>query len=204
MTESAWPCILTSREKKTDREILAAWVGREILPHEAALRAWLLRTVARAGDVEDIVQECYCRLSLLDSIDTISAPRAYLFMVARNVALQQMRRARIVRIEALTEIDTLHLASDAPSPERIASGRQELARVRALIAALPDRCRQIVEMRKIEGLSQKEIAQRLGVSERIVENEASRGLRAVLRQLIGQDPEAPSIGKRNEPGRKRR
>lgn len=150
------------------------------------------------------MQECYYRLSLLDSVDAIVTPRAYLFTVARNIALQQMRRARIVRIETLTEIDAARIESDAPSPERIASGRQELARVRSLIAALPDRCRQIVEMRKIDGLSQKEIARRLGVSEAVVENEASRGLRAVLRQLTGHDAETPMNRSRDEPVRKRR
>ncbi len=59
----------------------------------------------------------------------------------------------------------------------------ELARVQRLIAALPERCRRIFEMRKIEGLPQREIARRMGVSEHVVENESVRGLRAILAAL---------------------
>lgn len=139
------------------------------------------------GDVEDVIQECYCRLSELKDFRQIVSPRAYLFTMARNVVLQELRRARVVRIESVAEMDRLDLASDLPSPERIVGGRVELAKVRALIATLPPRARKIIEMRKIDGLSQKEIASRLGVTENVVENEASRGLKKILAQMTGSD-----------------
>ena len=189
------------------RARIVAWLGREILPHEADVRAWLKRSLPTGGDVDDIIQETYCRLAGLASIDHIDTPRAYFFQAARSIVLEQLRRARVVRIETVTEIEALSIEWDEPSPERIAGGRRELARVQRLIAALPDRCRRIFEMRKIEGLPQREIARRMGVSENIVENESVRGLRAILAALAeGERSETASVKRpsQNDRTRKRR
>ena len=71
----------------------------------------------------------------------------------------RIRGARIVSIETGTEIGARPIVDDEPSPERVARGRRELARVRRLIEALPNRCRRIFELRKIDGLSQREVAE---------------------------------------------
>ncbi len=168
-------------------EQIIQWVGSEILPHEADVRAWLRRARLGSEDIEDILQEAYCRMASLASVDHIASPRGYFFTVAKNIALLRIRRARIVRIESVDEIDRLEVVSEAPSPERIAMGRAELARVHRLIATLPARCRRVFEMRKIQGLPQKEIARILGVSETIVENESAKGLRLIMRAIVSED-----------------
>lgn len=177
------------RREPTERETLAEWVGREILPHERDLRIWLQRRLVSAADVEDVVQECYCRLAQLSDVAHVTLPRAYLFTMARNLVQRQRKRARVVRIEAMTDTIGEQWASDQPSPERIAAAREELGRVQAALATLSDRARRIFLMRKVEGLTQKEIAQTLGVSEAVVENEASRSLRAVLKLMTEPEPE---------------
>ncbi len=163
------------------------WLGREILPHEQDVRAWLRRSLVTSNDVDDVIQESYCRLANLKAVEQIESPRAYFFQTARSVVLEQMRRARIVRIDAVTEIDALRIEWDEPSPERIAGGRKELERVMKIVATLPERSRRIFEMRRVMGLSQKEIARQLGVTENVVENEAARGLKAVLAGLAKAD-----------------
>lgn len=167
-------------------------MGREILPHERDLRLWLQRRLVSAADVEDIVQECYCRLAQLPDFSQITMPRAYLFTMARNLAQRQLKRARVVRIEAMTDGGDSKWESDLPSPERIAAAREELGRVQAALATLSERARRIFVMRKVEGLSQREIAHAMGVSEAVVENEASRSLRTVLKLLT--EPEAGRTG----------
>ena len=157
------------------------------MPHEAKVRAWLARSRMSQEDIDDVIQEAYCRLSALDGFDAIDRPDAYFFSIARNLLAQQMRRARIVRIEAVAEIEALAPFDDAPSPERQASARIEVARVRELVAGLPDRCRRIFEMRKIEGLPQREIAQRLGITESMVENDGAKGMRLILAALRAQE-----------------
>ncbi|MDT8760942.1 RNA polymerase sigma factor [Sphingomonas psychrotolerans] len=189
------------RRRATERRALAEWVGREILPHERDLRLWLQRRLVAAADVEDIVQECYCRLAQLPEVSHVTMPRAYLFTMARNLAQRQLKRARVVRIEAMTDDGHSEWESDLPSPERIAAAREELGRVQAALATLSERARRIFLMRKVEGLSQKEIAQAMGVSEAVVENEASRSLRTVLKLLT--EAEVQPIGTITEAARAR-
>ena len=68
--------------------------------------------------------------------------------------------------------------------------RSELGRVQAALATLSDRARSIFVMRRVEGMSQREIAQAMGVSEAVVENDASRSLRAILHLLTDPDVES--------------
>ncbi|MDB5456869.1 MAG: polymerase, sigma-24 subunit, subfamily [Caulobacter sp.] len=174
------------------RAEIVAWVGSQILPHEADVRAWLRRTGGAHFDIDDIVQETYCRLAALRGVDHIVNGRAYFFRTARNIAIERIRRARIVRIDCVTEIDALNVVDHEPSPERIVAGRRELARVQRLIEGLPERCREIFKLRRIHGLSQREVAQRLGVTENVVEMQAMRGLRLILRALSeSQTPDHP-------------
>src|SRR5688500_9162635 len=86
------------------REDLAKWVGAEILHHERDLRMWLQRRFVAAAEVEDIVQECYCRLARLADVSRIAEPRAYLFTIARNIALEHRKRASVVRLEAMSDM----------------------------------------------------------------------------------------------------
>lgn len=181
---------------KQGRAEIVAFVGGHILPHEADVRAWLRRTGSFPSDIDDIVQETYCRLAGLDSVAHIVSGRAYFFRTARNIAIERIRRARIVRIDCVTEIDALNVVDDEPSPERVVAGRRELVRVQTLIEGLPERCRQIFTLRRIHGLSQREVATRLGVTENVVEAQAMRGLRLILRALTETPAQAqPPAGK---------
>ncbi len=68
------------------------------------------------------------------------------------------------------------------------------ARLRAIMAKLPERCRRIVEMRKIEGISQKEIARRVGVSESVVENDVHHGVQTIPRVWRERGPASDGPG----------
>jgi RNA polymerase sigma-70 factor (ECF subfamily) len=160
---------------------LIGWVGRHILPHERQLRRWL-RAAFPTIDVDDVVQEAYCRIAAIGYVGHIDDPRQYLFRTARNVVLEQIRRTRVVRIDAASGLAELRDAvlEDTASPERVVAARMALARIEELINMLPERARQVFRMRKIEGMPQRDIAQQLGLTENIVENEVARGLRRIL------------------------
>ncbi|NQE64780.1 RNA polymerase sigma factor [Caulobacter sp. RHG1] len=173
---------------------VVAWVGRHVLPYEAKVRSALSRARVPESDIDDLLQEAYCRLCSLRSIEHVENPEGYLFRTVRNVLNAQIRRRRIVRIDFVNAMDLLAHADQRPSPEEETSYRRYLALVREAMTALPERCRRILEMRKIEGLSQREIARRIDVSESIVENEGAKGLRLIakaLRDKHGED--APEI-----------
>jgi RNA polymerase sigma-70 factor (ECF subfamily) len=162
---------------------LIDWVTECVLPHEGDVRAWLRRAFAGAADPEDVVQEAYCRLLALDAVDAIRDPRAYFFTVARSVVIEQLRRAQVVRFEALTDLEGLRIPDPAPIADQAVNGRQELALMQSALAALPARCRQIFELRRIRGLSQKEVAKLLHVTENVVERQTARGLALILQHL---------------------
>ena len=161
------------------------------MPCEPAVRAWLIRSRARPEDVDELIQEAYCRIAMLDDVEHIGRADAYFFSIVRNLYVRRLKRARVVPFETIAAIES-HSADDAPSPEREAGGRLEAERVLGLIARLPERCRKIVQMRRIEGLSQKEIASRLGVTEKVVEKQVWQGIRAVqaLWREAGAEAEA--------------
>ena len=163
-------------------------MGSNIVPHEADLRARLRRMAVPEQEISDIVQDAYLQLSKLEGIGHIGNGRAYFFKTARMSLLQRIRRDKIVRIDSMTEMEALTLEDQDPGPERQVSARLELARVRALIDALPDRCREIFELRRIEGVPQREIAERLGIPEHTVEAQACRGLKLILKALAGEGP----------------
>lgn len=165
------------------RKALLAFVGAQILPHEADLRHWLLRLGVKAHELDDIVQDVYCRLLRLERFDHIEDPRAYLFRCARNVLLEQVRRSKVVSIMTVQNLDELGVADLGPNPENAASSRAELVRVLGLIEGLPERCRQVFELRKVHGLSQAETAKALRLSENIVEKETAKGLGLILRHM---------------------
>ena len=169
-----------------------AWVGSEVLPHEPSVRAWLRRMVD-TSEAEDIVQEAYCRIASLSDVGHIRSGRAYLFTTVRMLVIERIRRSRVVKFDTITEIETSNIVYDEPSPERIAAGRRELDRVTKLIEGLPDRCRRVFEMRKVEGLSQREVAAALGLPEYTIENDVAKGLKLILHAIAEGEEKADKI-----------
>lgn len=162
------------------------WITREVMPCEHLVRAWLARSLVSSADIDDLIQEAYWRVSRTPSLETIHRPDSYFFQIVRNLLLNQIRHANVVRIETVAELDELDLADEAPSPERVIGGRRDLQRVRDQIEALPPLCRRIFELRRIDGLSQREIAVELNISENVVEHNMAKGLKLVLEALRRQ------------------
>lgn len=172
----------------------AQWIADRILPHEHDLRAWLRRRLPRMLELDDIVQEAYAVLADLEDVAHIANPRAYLFTTAKSVMLQQVRRAQVVSFETVAEIENLDAASDDIDPERHAVAGDELRRIAALIMSLPEKCRHAFVLRKVHGLSQREIAGRMGISENTVEKHICKGLRVLMDEMKEEGRAARNAG----------
>lgn len=158
-------------------EEIKRWFADDVQPHEAALRAWLRQQFPQLTDVDDIVQEAFARVLRARERGPVQTPRALLFTAARHVAIDLLRRNKIVTFEPLTESPTSPVYDDGPGVAESAAHRQELEILTHAIQSLPDRCRQVLTLRKIYGLSQKEIAAELGISEHTVEVQVANGMR---------------------------
>lgn len=150
-------------------------MAREIVPHEPTVRAWLRRARTSPEDIDEIVQETYCRLAALETVEHIASPISYFHSTARNLLARRLRRQRIVPMEALVQVDSYQ--DDGPSPEDLAVARMAHRTMLSLIDDLPERCARIVRLRKIEGLSQRDIAVQLGTTEKAIEKQVWLGVR---------------------------
>lgn len=162
---------------------IVEWVSSNVLPFEAELRVRLGRVCKDVDEVDDVVQEIYCRMLKLDSVDKIYEPRGYVMRMAKHILIDQYRHDAVVDIQAVANLDGLQVEDPGPSPERVVLARAELRWVLGLISNLPDRCKQVFRARKVYGLSQSATAETLGLSENIVEKETMRGM-AILSDLI--------------------
>jgi len=170
-------CRFTEPRLDTHDSQSAEWFAAKVLPHEQDLRAWLQARFFLASDVDDIVQEAYSRLWRAHATGVIACPRAFVFLTARNLALNRLRHQRLERPPGTVEVDAFTLPDNHASiPDTIAHAEDLQLLLRA-IQSLPERCRQVVRLRKIYGLSQKEVAARLGISVATVETQGIIGLR---------------------------
>lgn len=187
---------LSASVMKDQRSSIAAWVAREILPHEPGARRWAQRRWGNLVDVDDVIQEVYCRISALDSVDHIDNGRAYLFRALQAVVMDSLRRTKVANTRPMTEIDWFDVVDESPGADRHVEGIQELGRVTNLLSELSQTCRRVIELRRIHGLSQRETARQLGVTENVVENHVARGIRRVL-QAMAEETAQPEETRRH-------
>lgn len=155
------------------------WFTAELLPHTTMLRAWLLSQFPDARDVDDVVQEALIRVLDAHANTPVRSPKAYLYVVARNLALMRIRHQHACIIGSLEEIDAGSILDEAADiPESVARN-QELEMLTCAIQTLPTRCRQVLTLRKIYGLSQQETAAELGIAEHTVEIHTAVGLKKI-------------------------
>jgi RNA polymerase sigma factor (sigma-70 family) len=151
---------------------------------EGRLRRFFIKRLRNGEDAADATQETFLRLLTTTPKTDIRNPQAYLFQVAKTVA--HGITARLLRDSALfaDELDVGCVADEAPGPQRIVEARQQLALLIETISMLPPKCRTVFVLSRLEGLSNGEIAERLGVSRNMVEKHIIRALMACRQARI--------------------
>ena len=175
-------------------EPLDSWFKREILAHEAALVRYLLRTWPNRQEVHDLRQDTYVRVYEAAAKSRPQAPKSFLFATARNLMADRIRRQRIVSIDAVGDLDALNVMIEEISPEQRASAHQELRRLAEAIDLLPPKCREAVWMRRVDDLPQKEVAKRLGITQKTVEKHVMKGMKLLATLLFRNDSERAAEG----------
>jgi len=150
--------------------------------------------VKEEGVIDDLVQETFVHLwEKRDSIDPRKSLEALLFVSLRNRCLNYMRDTRLEHqfeksyesdfneLQHLTQIDFLG-EEEAPLEEYL------LREMNVAIRSLPERCREVIQLAKLEGLKNREVAQRLGISVKAVEKQIAYGKKKISDHLQKKNP----------------
>jgi RNA polymerase sigma factor (sigma-70 family) len=176
-------------------ESLDAWFKREILMHEESLMRFLSRVWPRRDEWEDIRHDVYTRVYEAAMRSRPMTPKAFLFATARNLMADRIRRERIISIHAGGGSDYLNALIDEISPEQRVGATQELVRLARAFDRLSPKCREVVWLRRVLELSQKQVASKLGLTEKAVEKRLARAT-----QLMAQYVRCNFLASRGDPG----
>ncbi len=144
-----------------------------------ACKGMLARAVRRIvdrNDVEDVLQEAFVRSFEAEGRHDIRDARAFLLRTARNVALDHVTSARYLRTGSLDSLDEEYFIDEALPVEAQVDSEQRFLAFCEAVGSLPEQCRRVFVLRKVYGLSQQEIAMRLGIAQSTVEKHIARGL----------------------------
>ena len=160
----------------------AEWFSEHVLPNEPALRAYLHRRFPTLPDHDDLVQETYAKMLREKEAGRVTHERAFLFTAARNAAIDLFRRRRTTPHETLDETDApLAVLEETPGIVESLDREQRLDALLEAIVALPERCRQVMMLRHLDGLSYKEIAARLEISPETGKDHMIKGVKDCTR-----------------------
>jgi len=168
-------------------DALQAWFLREVLPLEAALTGYFRRNWRNESDVRDLVQDVYVHVCDAARREVPLNTRAFVFTTARNILIDRFRNRQVVPIETVGDVEALAAASEIPGPDRAVISRDELRRLQAALDRLAPRCREAVLLKQLEGLSRREIASRMGISEETVKEYLAIGLFTLSDIFFGED-----------------
>jgi len=168
-----------------DDAALNAWFCEHVLVLEPALTSFIRYNWRIAEDVIDLRQDIYERVLAGSRQELPMNTKAFVFTVARNHLINQAVRARIVSFDLVANLESEGVVADLLAAERHLDARDQLRRTRDGLEALPPRCREVVRLRKIEGLTTRETAEHLGIGIDTVERQLTMGMRALVDFMLG-------------------
>jgi RNA polymerase sigma-70 factor (ECF subfamily) len=155
------------------------------------LRVYLAKLLGDRSEAQDVAQNAFVRIQPSVNEGRAREPRLLLFATARRLALNEIRRRRNQRIDCEGAASFETTLSDDPPVENIVAARQELAHFEEILLRLPPGCRQVFLLRKVEDLTHDEIARRLGISAKTVENHMTRAYRLLREAYAAAEAAAP-------------
>lgn len=177
----------------------ARWFSEEVRPHEPALRAFLHARFPSLRETDDLVQESYVRVLRAQATSGITNVKSFLFSTARNLALDLFRREQVVPFEPIEVSDRSFVLDSGQNTVESVCHEQELILLQAALASLPPRCREVLTLRKLHGLSREEIATRMGISPHTVKAQIALGMLRCRRYFQAHGLIAPTLDEDEPP-----
>jgi RNA polymerase sigma-70 factor (ECF subfamily) len=168
-----------------DEREIEAWFCDQVLPLEKALTSFIRRNWRIEDDVVDLLHDIYEQVIAAARGGVPSNTPAYVFTTARNHLINKAKRARIVAFDLVADMETIEYYIDQATVERQFSARDELRRFQAGVELLSPRVREAVILRKVEGLSAREAAHRMGTGIDAVNRQLAMGMKALADFMLG-------------------
>lgn len=143
---------------------------------ESALKRFLERFFYNTHDIEDILQDAFLQTWSIEKKQKIQSPKSYLFRVARNMALKELKKKSRQINAYIEEVNPDELVCNETFTENEVDLNERLTLFEKALATLPPRCRNVFVLRKVFGFSQKEIARRMNISVSTVEKHIINGI----------------------------
>lgn len=186
------PCLSSEGMRDADAAEVDApadprdWFRDQIHAHDRQLRGWLQRQFPKVRDIEDLVQESYLRVWRRHLERPVDSAKAFLFRVARHLAIDDLRRRRTATTESLGDLADLPVMVEAPDAAESLCYEEKIELLAAAFLKLPARCRTIMTLRKLKGQSVRDIAATLAITEGTVDHQITRGTHLLRAYLEGK------------------
>lgn len=159
------------------------WFVQQIRPYEPALRAYLSRRFPSVPDHDDLIQDAYLRTLRARQRGQLAFAKAFLFTTARNAAIDWLRRRRAALLERMPPNEEVAALDHEPDVAERIDGQEQLGALIEAVVALPERCREVMMLRYVDGFGSREIAAELGITPETVRVHLFKGVRACIEQF---------------------
>lgn len=144
--------------------------------HEASLRRYISSFFITPQDIDDISQETFLRSFESNIKSTIRQPKSFMYRVAKNLILSEYRRSSYKLTDYIEDLEDHEEPLDISNLENDIDAQHTLGLFCEGLASLPEQCRRIVVMRKVYGLSIKEICERLDMPSSTINWNIAKGM----------------------------
>jgi RNA polymerase sigma-70 factor (ECF subfamily) len=164
-------------------------LGRTFIEHRTQLRETAQKIVGTRDRAEEVTQAAYIKVIEIAATIAIRNPVSYCFQVVRHLAIDCRRRATLEAHFFTDDADAQSVPAAQGTPEQIVIDQQHLSMVRKVLDGLPERTRQAFSLYRLNGLTQRDIASRLGVSATLVNFMIRDAMDALkqCRQMLGTE-----------------
>lgn len=182
------------------------WFDQLVVETRQPLARYLRQFSQSPDDIQDILQEAYLKVfcAVRANPERRHAPHGLLFTTARNIAISRLRHQQVIARTATAVAVNEELRADVATVEQQTSRGEKLRALMQVVNSLPPKCRQVFVLRMIDGLSQREIGERLGITVSTVEKHLARGLRQCKAQLGEAAPDDTMASTDETPARRAR
>ncbi len=145
--------------------------------HSKRLVGYVYNFLRSENEAEEVVQEAFLKLHSAKKSEEIVSHKAFIYRIAHNLAMNTLRRRKIVRFDTGVDMEEIEVESNVPLADQQLNSKQEFRIFCDAVRSLPPKCRQAFVLRVIHKKSFKEVSQELGIAISTVEKHVLRGMR---------------------------